>query len=235
MITSTPDPRKTEYAQFRAAWLNQVRCNRAFPHAAYKFSSSAHMAPQLRDGGGQRFAGVAQGQGRDFRDLPAETDPAFRGAGDSPGHPRRRPAGQPLSVPDHRRWRGGRAPVGGAKSGPGAPSCAPPRESKKESKEGRGGDAQARATARANSFAEEKTLASTSANDNSTVRPGGEGARGHPRTRPTARRTPSPPATPARPPRPLTTAICGSAKSGFALGSTTSARPGALTSRRRAR
>ena len=39
MITSTPDPRKTEYAQFRAAWLNQVRCNRAFPHAAYKFSS----------------------------------------------------------------------------------------------------------------------------------------------------------------------------------------------------
>ena len=92
MPTSTQDPRKGEFEQFRAGWLNQVRCNRAFPHAAYKFRLSAHMAPQPRDGRGQRFAGVAQGQGRAFRDLPAETDPAFRGAGHSPGHPWRWPA-----------------------------------------------------------------------------------------------------------------------------------------------
>ena len=128
MITSTPDPRKTEYAQFRAAWLNQVRCNRAFPRvAAYKFSSVLIWRRNCGTGEASASQAWLRAKARDSRDLPAETDPAFRGAGDSPGHPRRRPAGQPLSVPDHRRWRGGRAPVGGAKSGPGAPSCAPPR------------------------------------------------------------------------------------------------------------
>ena len=39
MPTSIQDPRKGEFEQFRAGWLNQVRCNRAFPHAAYKFGS----------------------------------------------------------------------------------------------------------------------------------------------------------------------------------------------------